>query len=231
MATFIYPQTQVSVPGVATEATLLQVEQNTADTVTELQTANTELQSISTALADVATETTLASAASSLTSIDGKLTAPLAVTGPLTDAELRATAVPVSGPLTDTQLRNAPIEVNVTASVLPTDAATEATLAGVATEATVSTLATEVTLEAVEAVLDNVYGTLGGIDGNLADIAARTAGSLVPLEHDSVELTYVTSGNGIGEIETVSYKLGVATVATLTLTYDSQDRLQSVVRT
>ena len=30
----------------------------------------------------------------------------IAVTGPLTDAELRATAVPVSGPLTDTELRN-----------------------------------------------------------------------------------------------------------------------------
>lgn len=30
---------------------------------------------------------------------------PLPVTGPLTDAELRATAVPVSGPLTDAQLR------------------------------------------------------------------------------------------------------------------------------
>lgn len=48
----------------------------------------------------------------SLSSIDGKLTAPLAVTGPLTDAQLRATPVPVSA-----------------ASLpLPTGAATEATL-------------------------------------------------------------------------------------------------------
>lgn len=35
-----------------------------------------------------------------LTSINAKLTAPLSVTGPLTDAQLRATAVPVSGSLT-----------------------------------------------------------------------------------------------------------------------------------
>lgn len=35
----------------------------------------------------------------------------MAVTGPLTDAELRATPVPVSGPLTDTQLRAAPVVI------------------------------------------------------------------------------------------------------------------------
>lgn len=36
----------------------------------------------------------------------------LAVTGPLTDAQLRATAVPVSGPLTDTQLRATAVPVS-----------------------------------------------------------------------------------------------------------------------
>jgi hypothetical protein len=35
------------------------------------------------------------------------------VSGPLTDAELRASAVPVSGPLTDTQLRAAAVPVTV----------------------------------------------------------------------------------------------------------------------
>jgi hypothetical protein len=49
----------------------------------------------------------------STASIDTKLTAPLAVTGPLTDTQLRATAVPVS----------------LASSPLPTGAATEATLA------------------------------------------------------------------------------------------------------
>jgi hypothetical protein len=43
---------------------------------------------------------------------------PLAVTGGLTDAELRATPVPVDGPLTDAQLRATPIEVELVASSL-----------------------------------------------------------------------------------------------------------------
>lgn len=40
------------------------------------------------------------------------------VSGPLTDAELRATAVPVSGPLTDAELRAAPVEVEGTIDVV-----------------------------------------------------------------------------------------------------------------
>jgi hypothetical protein len=43
---------------------------------------------------------------------------PVPVDGPLTDAELRASAVPVSGPLTDAQLRATPIEVDLAASSL-----------------------------------------------------------------------------------------------------------------
>lgn len=86
MAMFYYPAPPVTISGVATEATLLLVETNTADTVTELQTLNTvdfsteakqdsqitELQSINTELdsqttqlttlnaKDFATQTTLA---------------------------------------------------------------------------------------------------------------------------------------------------------------------------
>jgi hypothetical protein len=59
----------------------------------------------------------------SLASIDGKLTAPLSVTGPLTDAQLRATPVPVSG------------TVAVTAAALPLPAGA-ATSANQATEIT-----------------------------------------------------------------------------------------------
>jgi hypothetical protein len=50
------------------------------------------------------------------------------VSGPLTDAQLRAAAVPVSGPLTDTELRAAAVPVSVSGLPLPTGAATEATL-------------------------------------------------------------------------------------------------------
>ena len=57
------------------------------------------------------------------------------VTGPLTDAELRATAVPVSGPLTDTQLRATPVPVTLGAS------AGVPTVSRVAVSTTVATLA------------------------------------------------------------------------------------------
>lgn len=78
-----------------------------------------------------ATETTLAAASASLTSIDGKLASPMPVTGPLTDAQLRATAVPVSGPLTDAQLRATAVAISAAALPLPTGAATETTLLSV----------------------------------------------------------------------------------------------------
>lgn len=72
----------------------------------------------------------------SLASIDTKLTAPLTVTGPLTDAQLRASAVPVSGPLTDAQLRATPVPVSGTVT---------ATVAGVATAANQTTLGAQTT--------------------------------------------------------------------------------------
>jgi hypothetical protein len=62
--------------------------------------------------AGAATSTLQGTANTSLASIDSKLTAPLSVTGPLTDTQLRATAVPIS----------------VSSLPLPTGASTEATL-------------------------------------------------------------------------------------------------------
>jgi hypothetical protein len=58
--------------------------------------------------------------------------------------------------------------------------------------------------------------------------------SLVPDNYDYIALTYVASGNGAGEIETVTYKDGGAggtTIATLTLAYDASDNLSSVTKT
>lgn len=83
--------------GAATEATLLSVD-------SRLTTANITLSSI---------DSDTAAMVLSLASIDSKLANPMPVSGPLTDAQLRASAVPVSA-----------------ASLpLPTGAATEATLA------------------------------------------------------------------------------------------------------
>lgn len=54
---------------------------------------------------------------------------------------------------------------------------------------------------------------------------------LVTDAYDYISLTYVASGNGAGEIETVTYKTGGSggtTVATLTLTYDASNNLETV---
>lgn len=76
-----------------------------------------------------ATSANQATEIASLASIDSKLTSPLAVTGPLTDTQLRASVVPVSltsttitgsvavtGPLTDTQLRASAVPISGTVS-------------------------------------------------------------------------------------------------------------------
>ena len=52
--------------------------------------------------------------------------------------------------------------------------------------------------------------------------------------YDYIGLTYVTVGNGIGEIETITYKTGGAggtIVALFTLTYDANDELSTVTKT
>jgi hypothetical protein len=217
MAQFVYPAQSVSIPGVATEATLLQVEANTADTVQELQDVNSELNTQS----------------ASLASIDAKLTAPVAVDGPLTDAELRATPVPVSGPLTDVQLRATPVDVagpltdaELRATAVPVSGPlTDAELRASAVPVSAASLplptgaATEATLSAVQSAVDN--------------LDARVAGSLVPEEFDYQDISYVGAGNGAGEVFQVVYKLGGSggtTVATLTLAYDSSNRVTSVTR-
>lgn len=65
-------------------------------------------------------------------------------------------------------------------------------------------------------------------DGNMATIDFA---KLVPKIYDYIDMTYVAAGNGAGEIETVTYKTGGSggtTQATLTLGYDSSDRLSTV---
>lgn len=57
---------------------------------------------------------------------------------------------------------------------------------------------------------------------------------LVPKAFDYFTATYVAAGNGAGKIETVIYKTGGAsgtTVATVTITYNANDRISTVIRT
>lgn len=67
-------------------------------------------------------------------------------------------------------------------------------------------------------------------DGQLVQKVLPVGGTLVPKVYDSIALTYRTSAPGLGEIDTVTYKLGIATVAVLTLTYDGSNRLINVVK-
>lgn len=62
------------------------------------------------------------------------------------------------------------------------------------------------------------------------NLGVITQNSLVPSEYDQIALTYVAAGNGVGEIETATYSLSGSPVATLTLSYDSSNRLINVVR-
>jgi hypothetical protein len=143
MSTFIYPPLQVTIPGVATEATLLQVEANTANTVTELQTANS----------------TLATQATAQESRD------------FLEIVSNSTAV-------------------------------------------------------TEPAIQNIENYTNSLNNKLPS-------GLVSAAFDYQSIAYVTSGNGIGEIETVIYKAGGAggtTVATLTLAYDSNNKLISVTK-
>lgn len=117
MALFIYPPQQAS--GAATEATLLLVEQNTADTVQELQDVNSELNSQTTELQslvakDFATETTLSSAAASLTSIDSKV----ATETTLASLDGKVVAVDTTGKATEAKQDSAISELQTIATKL-----------------------------------------------------------------------------------------------------------------
>lgn len=65
-----------------------------------------------------------------------------------------------------------------------------------------------------------------------AGLAQKTVSmnSLVPKVFDEQAISYVASGNGAGEIETVVFKYLGITVCTLNLQYDSLNRIINVSR-
>lgn len=101
-------------------------------------------------------------------------------------------------------------------------------------------------IEIQRAEHDGTYGVkktrVYGSDGsNLVTLKTDSTGKLqidsssgleIP-EHDYIAVTYVAAGNGAGEIETVTFKLGGSggsTVATLTLAYDANNKLSTVTK-
>jgi hypothetical protein len=115
----------------------------------------------------------------SLSSIDSKLTSPLSVTGPLTDAQLRASAVPISA----------------TSLPLPTGAATEVTLASVLTELQQKTEPTDSQLvQATDLDIRNLTFAQDKVDAS-GSIVGLDATTLAALEDINVTVT------SIGEVE------------------------------
>ena len=57
-----------------------------------------------------------------------------------------------------------------------------------------------------------------------------TYSPLVAEDYDEIDLSYVASGNGVGEIEFVTYKKNTVTVAVLELGYDANNNLINIKR-
>ncbi len=89
-----------------------------------------------------------------------------------------------------------------------------------------STLVTK--LDASQAIRKSYDDAQGAI--KVIDLGAG-GGVLVPEKFDDIVLTYVTSGNGVGEVETVTYSYLGSQVAVLTLEYDGTNNLIHVSRT
>ena len=77
------------------------------------------------------------------------------------------------------------------------------------------------------------FSTTTNLDAGTYSVTQIADGLSIP-KYDYISLTYVASGDGVGEIQTVTYKTGGAsgiTVGALTLGYDASDRLSTVTRT
>ena len=87
---------------------------------------------------------------------------------------------------------------------------------------------------AVEMLVENEAGTALLRQKSIATETQldKLIGFEIPA-YDYLALTYVASGNGVGEIETVVYKTGGSggtTVATLTLAYNASNEVSAVTK-
>jgi hypothetical protein len=135
----------------------------------------------------------------------------------LTDAELRASAVPVSGPLTDAQLRASAVPVSAASLPLPTGASTEATLA--ALNAKVTAVNTGAVVLAAGAAAIGSVSVTGSVTvtGPLTDTQLRATavpisgnlGGKIALIKDTTVVTAAaySDGNAVGGKRTLANAL------------------------
>lgn len=148
----------------------------------------------------------------SLASIDSKLTNPLPVSGPLTDAQLRAADVPVSGPLTDTQLRASAVPVSgpLTDQQLRTSPVS-VTLNDVEGNPIVPNK--EITQQDIQDIIESIQEMvsqlkfLSGVRGIAADLRVTLLSGVV---------TTVSTVTTVTTVSTVTSVTTVATVSTVT---------------
>lgn len=70
-------------------------------------------------------------------------------------------------------------------------------------------------------------------DDASGSLSFKNVSGLVTQAYDYIALTYVNSGNGAGEIQTVTYKTGGPSgtvVAVLTLSYDANNKLSGITK-
>lgn len=63
------------------------------------------------------------------------------------------------------------------------------------------------------------------VDPTTGGLLTSGGGCISLPAYDSFAVTYVSSGNGAGEIETIVYSKSGSTVGTLTFTYNSDDKI------
>ena len=120
----------------------------------------------------------------------------LTVDGPLTDTELRATAVPVSGPLTDTQLRATAVPVSSASLPLPSGAATDANQATIIGHVD----GIEGHVDGIEGLLTTIDTDTGSIDGKLPALSSGR----IPVDIGAISLGDVEIKNDAGNPVPVS---------------------------
>jgi hypothetical protein len=149
---------------------------------------------------------------------------------------LRITGSSIPGSMTVDQADGSLLHVTVDASALPAGAATEAKQDDQIAQLADIQTAVENTASngATSANQTTTLTSLANLLAELSAFADKSKSSDVTEAHDYKAFTYVAAGNGVGQVETITYKLGGAagtTVALQTLTYDAQNRVTSVAKT
>lgn len=126
------------------------------------------------------------------------------------------------------------LQVDVLSSALPAGAATEATLSSLngkvvhVDTGNVTVISSVLpTGAATEATQLNVETAVNDVEAAVNTLAAKSAAALVPEAFDEQVIAYVGATQ---DIQTVTYKLASATVATITLSYDGSNRLTGIVK-